>query len=80
VVPADLPRAAWAGHLARSEPPRLREVHPGLPAALEAIVARAMARDPARRYPSAAALAADLDRFLAGDPVEAQSGACAPAM
>jgi serine/threonine-protein kinase len=80
VVPSDLPRAAWAGHLARSQPPRLREVHPGLPAALEAIVARAMARDPARRYPSAAALAADLDRFLAGDPVEAQSGVCSHAM
>jgi serine/threonine protein kinase len=68
-VPATLPRAAWAAHLARWEPPRLREVQPGLPAALDAIVARSLARDPARRYPSAAAMASDLERFLSGYPV-----------
>jgi hypothetical protein len=43
-----------------------------VPADLEAIVTRAMARDPARRYRSAAALAEDLDRFLAGAPVAAE--------
>jgi eukaryotic-like serine/threonine-protein kinase len=66
-VPATLPRAAWAAHLARWEP-RPGELHPGLPADLDAIVSRALARDPARRYPSASAMASDLDRFLAGLP------------
>jgi len=38
---------------------------------LDRIVARATARDPARRYPSAQALASDLERFLQGRPVQA---------
>ena len=36
-----------------------------------AIAARAMARDPNDRYPGAAALSADVGRFLAGEPVAA---------
>jgi serine/threonine protein kinase len=75
VVPADVPREAWAAYLAGTEPPRPRAVDPAVPAALDAIVARAMARDPRRRYPSASALAADLDRFLACSPAEARRGA-----
>lgn len=38
---------------------------------LERIVARAMHKDPQRRYGSAQALADDLRRFLAGEPVQA---------
>jgi serine/threonine protein kinase len=38
---------------------------------LRAVCARAMAADPADRYATAAALAADVARFRAGDPVEA---------
>ncbi len=38
---------------------------------LDWIVMRAMERDRTRRYDTAAALADDLDRFLAGDPVQA---------
>lgn len=38
---------------------------------LDWIALRALAREPERRYPSAAALAADLRRFLDGRPVEA---------
>lgn len=42
---------------------------------LDCIVERAMARDPARRYASVSALAADLRRHLAGEAVEARDGA-----
>ncbi|MBX3470123.1 MAG: serine/threonine protein kinase, partial [Planctomycetes bacterium] len=47
-------------------PSRLRPV---VPRALERICLRCLAKDPARRYPSAQALARDLDRFLLGPPV-----------
>ncbi|MFP4055406.1 MAG: protein kinase domain-containing protein [Candidatus Brocadiia bacterium] len=41
-------------------PPALRKLAPGTPPALEAIAQKALAKDPARRYPSARAFAADL--------------------
>jgi eukaryotic-like serine/threonine-protein kinase len=44
---------------------------------LDAIVARAMAANPAQRYPSADALAADLQRHLALEPVQARGGGAA---
>jgi eukaryotic-like serine/threonine-protein kinase len=40
---------------------------------LDAIALKALARDPAQRYPSAAALADDLRRHLEGKPVRAQA-------
>jgi len=49
--------------------PRPRRVAPGVPPALEAICLKAMAREPADRYPSAKALAADVGRWLADEPV-----------
>jgi serine/threonine-protein kinase len=39
---------------------------------LDLIVIKAMARDPARRYPTAQALADDLSRFVAGHPIQAR--------
>ncbi len=45
--------------------------HPAIPRDLLAICNRALAAEPAERYPSAAALADDLERFLRGQPVEA---------
>ena len=39
---------------------------------LDAIVLRAMAKQPAKRYASAEAFRVDLDRWLAGEPVEAR--------
>ena len=44
-----------------------------MPAVLDAIVARALARDPARRYESAEAMADDLDRFLVEMPCADQA-------
>ncbi len=45
-----------------------------LPRDLAAIIERATRDEPDRRYPSAAALSEDLQRYLSGDPVNALSG------
>ncbi|HLV64675.1 MAG TPA: serine/threonine-protein kinase [Polyangiaceae bacterium] len=44
--------------------PPLRKFHPGVPPELEAVVNRALAADPARRYQSARDLGRDLNRML----------------
>lgn len=44
---------------------------PAVPADLRAVVDKALAPAPADRYPDAAALAADIERYLTGDRVEA---------
>jgi tRNA A-37 threonylcarbamoyl transferase component Bud32 len=49
--------------------PRPHSINPNVPPALEAICLRAMARAPNHRYPSALALAADLERWLVDEPV-----------
>jgi serine/threonine protein kinase len=49
----------------------LERRRPPLPRRLRAIVRRSLAADPAHRYPSIDAFAADLDRFLDGQPVAA---------
>ncbi|MHC5019225.1 MAG: protein kinase domain-containing protein [Planctomycetota bacterium] len=54
------------------DPPSLRALDGRIPVALEAVVVRALAKQPADRYPSAAALADDLERFLRGEAVEAK--------
>jgi serine/threonine protein kinase len=50
----------------------LGTLEPGLPSDLLAIVAKSIAMDPARRYPSAFELAEDLKRFAAGQLVAAR--------
>jgi len=49
---------------ANERPQPIRALRPDCPRPLARIVEKAMARDPAARHPTAAALAADLDAFL----------------
>lgn len=53
-------------------PKRLVARNPEVPRDVATICARAMERDPARRYPTAQALADDLERFLSHRPIEAR--------
>ncbi|HZE95599.1 MAG TPA: tetratricopeptide repeat protein, partial [Planctomycetota bacterium] len=51
-------------------PPRAVDV--SLPWELDAVTLKALEKDPSRRYPTAAAFADDVARFLAGEPVSAR--------
>ena len=54
------------------EPARPRKLEPQIPRDLETVCLRAMEKDPARRYQTAAALAEDLRRFATGRPILAR--------
>ncbi|MEM1207375.1 MAG: tetratricopeptide repeat protein, partial [Acidobacteriota bacterium] len=71
--PEDTPEESTARRRAAevrgcSEPAQLRRLLAG---DLDAIVTKAMNKDPAQRYPSAEGLAQDLDNYLVGRPVQA---------
>ena len=55
----------------RGDFPPPRQVNPAVPPALEAVCLKAMATEPADRYPSPRALADDIERWLADEPVAA---------
>jgi serine/threonine-protein kinase len=73
-------RAPFEGSSAHETIARLREQPPeppsrmnrSVPSPLEQVCLVCLEKDPARRYPTAHALAADLRRWLAGEPVLAQ--------
>jgi serine/threonine-protein kinase len=66
----DSPVAVASKHV-RDDPVLPRDANPAVPAALEAVVMKAMAKNPDDRYASAEELRADLLRFADGRPVEA---------
>jgi serine/threonine-protein kinase len=70
----DSPVAVASKHV-RDQPPRLRDLNPQVPVALEAVIMKAMAKSPDQRYMTAEELRADLLRFADGRPVLASEAA-----
>lgn len=66
-------QATLLQQIADEEPVPPRQRNRAVPRDLETIVLRAMAKEPRQRFRSAAALAADLRRFIAGEPIQARS-------
>jgi len=58
--------------IAMEEVKPLRKIDPQIPIDLETIVMKCLEKEPQRRYDSAKALADDLQRYLAGEPIEAK--------
>jgi len=61
-------------NLATVEPRPPRALDRNIPPDLEAITLKCLEKEPSARYDSARALAEDLERFLAGEPVLARTG------
>jgi hypothetical protein len=57
--------------VSKAEPTPPSQLQEGVPVALQGVCQKAMSKAPAARYQSALALAEDLDRFLAGEAVNA---------
>lgn len=55
-----------------TEPRRPRSINRSMSDEAETIVLKAISKERSRRYPTAGALASDITRFLAGDPIEAR--------
>jgi serine/threonine protein kinase/WD40 repeat protein/Tfp pilus assembly protein PilF len=68
----DSARDRLLSRIVHDDPPPPRWVNPAVPRDLETVVLKAIAREPARRYATADALAADLQRFLEDRPVLAR--------
>jgi WD40 repeat protein/serine/threonine protein kinase len=69
---ADSDRDQLMAHVLHDEPPRPRKRQPDVPADLETIVLKAMAKEPDHRYDSAADLAEDLQCWLEDRPIRAR--------
>jgi WD40 repeat protein/predicted Ser/Thr protein kinase len=66
------PLAEAARLILEEDPPRLGSINPELRGDVETIAAKALEKDRARRYASAADLAADLRRWLDHEPIRAR--------
>lgn len=64
--------AATIGKVIHDVPPAPRAVNPRLPPDLDTVIRKAMEKDPAARYASAADLAEDLRRIADGEPIRAR--------
>jgi serine/threonine-protein kinase len=71
IRPEDKAVPALLRRVQEESPTRPRQLLPAIPAPLQAICIRAMAKDPADRYPSAADLGKEVQRWLADEPVQA---------
>jgi len=75
VLTGELPNGALRGRVElldaarRGRPRRASEVAAEIDRELDTVVARALECDPEQRYPTVAALADDLERYLRGEPV-----------
>lgn len=58
--------------IAHQDPARPRSINPRIPRDLETVVLKAIDKDPARRYQSAAELSEDLECFLEDRPIRAR--------
>lgn len=59
-------------HITRTAPARPRVLRPALDDEVETIVLKCLAKEPERRYQGAGELARDIERYLAGDAIEAK--------
>jgi hypothetical protein len=71
-LPFEGPAYALPAQVIEDTPPRPRQFNVKIPADLEAICLKALAKKPAERYETADALARDLRSFLHGEPVAAR--------
>jgi WD40 repeat protein len=65
-------RAMMLHQVLHEEPRSPRRINDKIPRDLETVCLKAMAKEPARRYPSARELADDLRRWLGGEPIKAR--------
>jgi eukaryotic-like serine/threonine-protein kinase len=68
----DTNRVRLIERVTHQDPPRPRKLDPRIPRDLETIVLKAIAKEPAERYPCAEVFAEDLRRFLADRPIQAR--------
>jgi serine/threonine protein kinase/WD40 repeat protein len=73
----DSDRVRLISRIGKEEPVRPRQVDRRVPRDLETIFLRACAKEPQSRYASAAAMSADLQRFLADRPIDARRASVA---
>lgn len=70
-------RAKLLEQVLAANPARPRSVNPAIPRDLETIILKAIARDPAARYPTAGELAEDMQRYIEGRTILARRASIA---